>query len=99
MSMKMNCQHTPLELTIHITWCTECGAIKGNLGVWTLPKSSETKTHTFREVMQILKNFGVDINCGACMEIAYTGVTTNTHECSRTSLLHDINEVCKKHGA
>lgn len=42
-------------------------------------ESSKTKTHTFLEVIQILKNVGIDPNCGACMEVAYTGVTTNTH--------------------
>jgi hypothetical protein len=38
---------------------------------------------TMYDVLQVLKNVGVDIDCGACMEIAFTGVTTNTHDCDR----------------
>lgn len=33
------------------------------------------------DVIRILKNVGEDVECGACMEIAFTGVTTNQHEC------------------
>lgn len=29
-----------------------------------------------------LKNCGIDVECGACMEVAFTGVTTNAHGCS-----------------
>jgi hypothetical protein len=28
-----------------------------------------------------LSNSGVDTSCGACMEVAFTGVTTNAHTC------------------
>lgn len=31
-----------------------------------------------------LKNVGCDTSCGACMEVAFTGVTTNTHTCRRS---------------
>jgi len=30
-----------------------------------------------------LRNSGVDVECGACMEVSFTGVTTNTHTCER----------------
>jgi len=39
------------------------------------------KNFTDEEVVQILKNVGVDVDCGACMEVAFTGTTTNTHTC------------------
>lgn len=31
--------------------------------------------------IQALKNSGIDTECGACMEVAFTGVTTNQHTC------------------
>lgn len=34
------------------------------------------------EVLQILKNAGVDVTCGACAEVAFTGATLATHTCS-----------------
>ena len=33
--------------------------------------------------LKALKNSGVDTECGACMEVAFTGVTTNQHTCQR----------------
>lgn len=30
---------------------------------------------------QVLKNSGIDVTCGACMEVAFTSVTTNPHTC------------------
>ncbi len=33
------------------------------------------------DILAALKNRGVDVTCGACMEIAFTGVTTNEHTC------------------
>lgn len=36
------------------------------------------------DILQALKNYGADTNCGACMEIAFTGVTTNEHSCKPT---------------
>lgn len=41
------------------------------------------KTDSDELVAAVLKNFGVDTDCGACMEIGYTGVTTNQHTCKR----------------
>jgi hypothetical protein len=35
--------------------------------------------------LAVLRNVGVDTECGACMEIAFTGVTTNQHDCKRGS--------------
>ena len=31
--------------------------------------------------LAVLRNSGIDTECGACMEVAFTGVTTNQHEC------------------
>lgn len=36
--------------------------------------------YTQEDALQILKNMGIDTKCGACMEIAFTGVTTAAHE-------------------
>ena len=33
------------------------------------------------ETITALRNSGIDVTCGACMEVAYTGVTTNAHTC------------------
>lgn len=33
------------------------------------------------EVLQILRNVGVNVECGSCAEIAFTGATTNAHTC------------------
>lgn len=38
---------------------------------------------SMQQVLQILKNMGHDTECGACMEMAFTGVTTNAHTCSK----------------
>jgi hypothetical protein len=35
-----------------------------------------------QDVLKILSNVGIDIKCGACLEIAFTGVTMATHGCS-----------------
>lgn len=40
------------------------------------------QTFSLEEVIKILTNLGVDTSCGACMEVAFTGVTTNSHTCS-----------------
>jgi len=32
--------------------------------------------------LHVLKNYGADVECGACMEIAFTGSTTNEHTCN-----------------
>ncbi len=37
---------------------------------------------TLEEVLQILRNSGLDTKCGACMEVAFTGSTQAEHECS-----------------
>ncbi|MGH9966566.1 MAG: Lar family restriction alleviation protein [Pyrinomonadaceae bacterium] len=33
------------------------------------------------EVLQILRNVCVDVECGACCEIAFTGITIHAHSC------------------
>jgi hypothetical protein len=42
---------------------------------------------TIPEVLQVLKNLGHDVDCGACMEIAFTGSTTNEHTCEPVTSL------------
>jgi hypothetical protein len=32
-------------------------------------------------VTQVLQNLGIDTRCGACMEVGFTGMTTNRHTC------------------
>lgn len=42
-------------------------------------------------ILKALQNVGMDTTCGACMEVAFTGVTTNQHTCKRrmtTSKVH-----------
>lgn len=36
---------------------------------------------TLQEVVQMFLNLGIEPKCGACMEIAFTGATTNYHTC------------------
>lgn len=40
-------------------------------------------TYTIEQVVQILTNSGIDTTCGACMEVAFTGTTTNVHTCKQ----------------
>jgi hypothetical protein len=46
----------------------------------TKPADSEA------DITQALKNVGVDTTCGACMEIAFTGVTLTSHICEKRQL-------------
>lgn len=39
------------------------------------------KLYCDENVLKALKNYGADIECGACMEMAFTGATTNHHIC------------------
>lgn len=43
----------------------------------------EQQTHNpcEEQTIKALKNSGIDTTCGACMEIAFTGITTNAHTC------------------
>jgi hypothetical protein len=34
-----------------------------------------------RDIIRILTNLGIDTTCGACMEVGFTGTTTNLHTC------------------
>lgn len=36
---------------------------------------------TLADVLKILRNVGMDITCGACMEVAFCNVTTAQHTC------------------
>jgi hypothetical protein len=38
-------------------------------------------TFTLDEMLQALRNVGVDVKCGACIERAFTGATGHTHSC------------------
>lgn len=50
------------------------------------------------EVITALRNSGIDVECGACMEVAFTGATTNKHTCACrsvfavTTLRHDAKD-------
>ena len=57
----------------------------------TLPRP----TFTEDQVVAALRNSGVDVECGACMEVAFTGVTTNQHTC-KTRTLTDEDGNCFK---
>lgn len=47
------------------------------------PNSRPTRTDkdSIKDIVKALENYGADISCGACMEVAFTGVTTNEHTC------------------
>lgn len=46
-------------------------------------------------IIQALKNSGIDIECGACMEIAFTGVTTNEHTCDvKNEMIVTVERCC-----
>ncbi len=52
------------------------------------------------DILAALKNVGVDTECGACMEVAFTGVTTNAHSCRHSLLLSVIRaELEQAHAA
>ncbi len=44
-------------------------------------KLDEARTNHIRDTLLALKNYGADTECGACMEIAFTGMTMNQHDC------------------
>lgn len=48
-------------------------------------------------VITALKNSGVDTECGACMEVAFTGVTTNAHTCQPAAVNHWFREANTEH--
>ena len=50
-------------------------------------------TFSLDEVLQILKNAGVDVTCGACMELAFTGTTLAAHTCSAENVGEVTTEV------
>lgn len=52
-----------------------------NEGWWQLGYQ-EAEKQSIDDTTSALKNVGIDVTCGACMEIAFTGVTTNAHECT-----------------
>lgn len=43
------------------------------------------KTFSHEEVLQILRNVGVDTECGACMCQAFTGSNGYAHTCGKTN--------------
>jgi hypothetical protein len=46
---------------------------------------SPASTYSTEDVLHVLHNSGVDTDCGACMEVAFTGVTTNQHICRQAA--------------
>lgn len=48
-----------------------------------LAKINTTPDTTDATVLSALSNCGIDTTCGACMEIAWTGVTSAQHSCKR----------------
>jgi hypothetical protein len=45
---------------------------------------------TIPDVLQVLKNLGIDVECGACMETAFTNLTTHQHTCQRDTTLSEF---------
>lgn len=45
-----------------------------------------TTLATENETLMALSNCGIDIRCGACMEVAWTGATTHPHTCETWKL-------------
>jgi hypothetical protein len=77
-------------------YCSQCGE-------WTdvrqsVPPASIKASYSLEDVLQILRNVGADTKCGACMEIAFTGMTAAKHECSSGTLLRSITAACNKLG-
>src|SRR5665213_2456496 len=55
----------------------------------TLRKMSDNRGshYVLAEVLQVLKHSGIDIECGACMETAFTGVTMAGHSCKPSAVV------------
>jgi hypothetical protein len=51
------------------------------------------KNYTLDEVLRILKNVDIDVNCGACVEGALTGMTTSTHTCDYARLAVSVQQL------
>ena len=47
-------------------------------------------TYTREEVFQILRNLGHDVECGACMSVAFTGVNIHAHTCEDGRAMPDV---------
>jgi hypothetical protein len=66
-------------------WTTRCGETFEELtpdpkGEWV--RWEDVQQQWEETTLQALKNSGVDIECGACMETAFTGLTTSVHTCA-----------------
>jgi hypothetical protein len=44
----------------------------------------ESPSFSMEEVLVVLRNVGVDVECGACVEVAMTGASMGTHACDRS---------------
>ena len=55
-------------------------------------------TYSLADVLQVLRNVGIDVNCGACVETALCGLTQAPHDCPRApvpvTLEHGLGAVC-----
>lgn len=69
-------QACPTELPNNVTPCT-CYAHATSVRDCPAHRKDPQEDGT----ILALKNMGIDVECGACMEIAFTGVTTNMHSC------------------
>lgn len=54
---------------------------RGFIELWEMLQKERDERTAF--VVQALKNIGADIECGACMEIAFTGMTMSGHSCDQ----------------
>lgn len=84
MSKCFDCGEEHLKIKGGMGYCGKCGR-------WTSKRMnsdmSALKTmYSLEQVLQILRNTGVDTKCGACMEISFTGATLAKHECSPKSI-------------
>lgn len=50
------------------------------------------KSFSAANVMQILRNSGVDVECGACAEVAFIGATTNKHTCTDRDTKEELRD-------
>ena len=65
----------------YVLRCQMCDTICEGPECPKCDRAKTTKEYSETEVLNILKNSGVDVDCGACMEVAFTGGTLAQHTC------------------
>jgi hypothetical protein len=50
----------------------------------------------FEELRQACQNVGVDLDCGSCAEVFYTGATTHRHDCEEGRARYRRHELLAK---